>query len=158
APTGALFHKRSLLNLTFNTHLYSNNNLFSANSTHPICIELPLFRRKRMVPIQAKGMLMTIEMMRFHAGKPARTIRLAISVAATILAMTASPKASSQTWTPLAHPQNFLADTALLLTDGTVMIHQYISGSWWKLTPDLSGNYINGSLTSIAAMPPNYGP
>lgn len=31
---------------------------------------------------------------------------------------------SAQTWTPLTHPPTFAASTALLLTDGTVMVQE----------------------------------
>jgi len=46
----------------------------------------------------------------------------------------------------------------LLLTDGTVIAHMSCSGSWWKLTPDSSGSYVNGAWSQIAAMPAGYAP
>ena len=50
--------------------------------------------------------------------------------------------APAQTWTSLTHQPTFTTDTALLLTDGTVMVHQYLSSKWWRLTPDNTGSYI----------------
>jgi hypothetical protein len=40
-----------------------------------------------------------------------------------------------------------------LLTDGTVMAQQSCSGNWYKLTPDITGSYANGTWTPIAALP-----
>jgi len=59
------------------------------------------------------------------------------------------------TWTSLQNQPNFNADTMLLLTDGTVMCHQLNSRNWHKLTPDSSGNYIQGSWSSMAPLPNN---
>jgi hypothetical protein len=51
----------------------------------------------------------------------------------------------------------------LLLTDGTVIVHVSLSGSalfesWYKLTPDINGNYATGSWSQIASLPSGYGP
>jgi hypothetical protein len=75
----------------------------------------------------------------------------------------ASGIASSQepatgTWQKLTHQPTFQTDTALLLTDGTVMMHQYNSGTWWKLTPTTSGSYVNGTWTQLASMQSGYAP
>jgi hypothetical protein len=59
------------------------------------------------------------------------------------------------TWTPLQNQPNFKTDTMLLLTDGTVMCHDYQSRNWHKLTPDSSGNYLNGTWSSMAPLPDN---
>ncbi|HVA02077.1 MAG TPA: hypothetical protein VMV34_10510 [Terriglobia bacterium] len=44
--------------------------------------------------------------------------------------------------------------TAFLLTDGTVMMQEcqfgYGTRRWWKLTPDQSGSYLNGSWSRLA--------
>jgi hypothetical protein len=32
-----------------------------------------------------------------------------------------------------------------LLTDGTVVFLDYFTGAWYKLTPDIFGNYVSGS-------------
>jgi hypothetical protein len=68
-----------------------------------------------------------------------------------------------QTWTSLTHQPGVNVGTTLLLTDGTVMVHQMTSngfgtGGWWKLTPDASGSYINGTWTQLASLPSGYAP
>jgi hypothetical protein len=44
------------------------------------------------------------------------------------------------------------------LTDGTVVVQDYCTSNWYKLTPDKKGNYVNGTWSAIAAMPPGYQP
>jgi|HubBroStandDraft_6_1064221.scaffolds.fasta_scaffold00098_7 hypothetical protein len=75
----------------------------------------------------------------------------------------ASSIASSQepatgTWVKLKNQPTFQTDTALLLTDGTVMMHQYNSGTWWKLTATPEGSYVNGTWTKLASMQTGYAP
>jgi len=65
---------------------------------------------------------------------------------------------SAQTWTPLNHQPNFAASTALLLTDGTVMVHDAGAQNWWKLTADAAGSYINGTWSQLASLPAGYSP
>jgi hypothetical protein len=50
------------------------------------------------------------------------------------------------------------AGSQLLMTDGTVLVQDYCSPNWFRLTPDSTGSYQNGTWTEIAAMPSNYGP
>jgi Kelch motif len=65
---------------------------------------------------------------------------------------------ASAQWTPLANafPSGF-ADTCVLLTDGTVMCHEYNAIRWHRLKPDINGNYQNGSWDvpgfTVADMP-----
>jgi len=66
--------------------------------------------------------------------------------------------AEGQTWTPLANTPSFNANTALLLTDGTVMVQDTESPNWWLLTPDQNGSYVNGTWKVMSSMAPNYGP
>lgn len=80
---------------------------------------------------------------------------LAISLVA-LLAL--SGIANSQKWQPLKNQPTFETDTALLLTDGTVMVHEYGDSNWWRLTPDNKGSYLNGTWSQIASLPSDYGP
>ena len=41
----------------------------------------------------------------------------------------------------------------LLLTDGTIIVHNADAPDWYKLTPDAKGNYVNGVWSKIASMP-----
>ncbi|MFZ1133885.1 MAG: hypothetical protein WAN69_03005 [Candidatus Korobacteraceae bacterium] len=66
--------------------------------------------------------------------------------------------AQGPTWTALTHQPTFSASNPLLLTDGTVIAHQTSSVNWWRLTPDINGNYINGTWSAIAPLPAGYAP
>lgn len=67
--------------------------------------------------------------------------------------------ALAQSWSPLNNPAPFSqAGNALLLTDGTVIVQQYSSASWFRLTPDNTGSYLNGTWSQIADLPPGYAP
>lgn len=46
----------------------------------------------------------------------------------------------------------------MLLTDGTVMVQAVESGNWYRLAPDLSGNYLNGTWTGAASLQSGYTP
>ena len=64
----------------------------------------------------------------------------------------------AQKWQSLKHPPQFQTDTAVLLTDGRAMVHEYNSPNWWALTPDKTGSYINGTWNQLGSMPSNYAP
>jgi hypothetical protein len=69
--------------------------------------------------------------------------------------------ASAQKWQALKHPVNFQAGALALLTDGTVLIHEEQDPNpqnWFKLTPDNTGSYVNGTVKQIAKTSPSYGP
>jgi hypothetical protein len=68
---------------------------------------------------------------------------------------------SAQKWQPLKHPVSFQAGALVLLTDGTVLIHEEQDSSpqkWYKLTPDKTGSYVNGTVKPIASTSSSYGP
>jgi hypothetical protein len=79
---------------------------------------------------------------------------------ADMAADTASP------WTPLVNPPPFgTPGTMLLESNGTVLVHNEPDNNttggttdWWKLTPDSSGSYADGTWTQIASMPAGYSP
>jgi hypothetical protein len=75
-----------------------------------------------------------------------------------LMVLASSGIVSAGTWTKLTNQPTFQTDTALLLTDGTVMVHQYNSGTWWKLTPTEEGSYANGTWTELASMQSGYAP
>jgi hypothetical protein len=50
------------------------------------------------------------------------------------------------------------AGTELLMTDGTIMVQDVCSSSWYSLSPDASGNYANGAWTKKASLPSGYAP
>ncbi len=50
------------------------------------------------------------------------------------------------------------AANPLLLTDGSVIVQDAGCPDWWRLTPDSSGSYANGTWTQIASLPSGYSP
>jgi hypothetical protein len=65
---------------------------------------------------------------------------------------------SAQTLTPLVHQPPGGANLAFQLTDGTVMCQADSSEEWYKLTPDNTGSYVNGTWTQVASLQPGYVP
>jgi len=61
-------------------------------------------------------------------------------------------------WTAVNRAPNSGLGNPLLLTDGTVIVHVGLSETWYKLTPDIHGNYATGSWSQIASLPKGYGP
>jgi Kelch motif len=57
------------------------------------------------------------------------------------------------TWGPLNNQPTFGVGTMLLLTDGTVMAQNSNTPHWWKLAPDISGSYVNGTWSQLADGP-----
>jgi hypothetical protein len=82
-------------------------------------------------------------------------------------AITASPSTASP-WQPLNNQPPFTSTTCnggfpgagnpLLLTDGSVIVQDAGCPDWWRLTPDSSGSYANGTWTQIGSLPPGYAP
>jgi hypothetical protein len=73
---------------------------------------------------------------------------------------------SASPWTSLVNPPPFgTPGTMLLESDGSVLVHNEPdndttggTNAWWKLTPDASGNYVDGTWSQIASMPAAYTP
>jgi len=72
-------------------------------------------------------------------------------------------------WTKLNNAPPVSVGAMLLLTDGRVLVHEEpncggtgCSGmdytAWYILTPDSTGNYVNGTWTQAASLPPDYAP
>jgi hypothetical protein len=62
-------------------------------------------------------------------------------------------------WTQITSvPGSFFPGSMLVGLDGNVYIHEDNTGIWYKLTPDTTGSYVNGSWTRIADMPLGYQP
>ncbi len=77
--------------------------------------------------------------------------------------------ATQSQWTPLTNQlctgnnPCFPAGVTMLLTDGTVIVHEEQDGgeqNWYKLTPDAFGSYVNGTWSQVASIPGalNYAP
>jgi hypothetical protein len=74
------------------------------------------------------------------------------------LGLTGPQEVATLSWQKLTTQPPFNTDVAHLLTDGTVMMHQYNSNKWWRLTPDINGSYLNGTWTQLASMQSDYAP
>ncbi len=76
------------------------------------------------------------------------------------------PADTPSPWTPLENPPPFgTPGTMLLESDGTVLVHDEPdnnttggTAAWYKLTPDASGSYVDGTWSQIASMPAAYTP
>jgi hypothetical protein len=58
----------------------------------------------------------------------------------------------AQTWTPLVNQPSFAGNSMWVMTDGTILVQDSDAADCWKLTPDNTGSYINGSWTQLAPM------
>ncbi|MGA8866609.1 MAG: hypothetical protein WB510_06550 [Candidatus Sulfotelmatobacter sp.] len=78
--------------------------------------------------------------------------------AVALLAFTLSSLALSQTIQRLSHQPPDGAILTFQLTDGTVIAQGGADSDWWKLTPDITGSYVNGTWTKLASLPSGYSP
>jgi hypothetical protein len=69
-----------------------------------------------------------------------------------------SSAALAQTLTPLKHQPPDGVVLSFQLTDGTVLAQGNNYSDWWKLTPDNTGSYVNGTWTQVANLPSGYTP
>ena len=73
-----------------------------------------------------------------------------------------APKGKGGTWTDTTAKLPFTNGPwdPQQLTDGTVLVEDYCTSptQWYKLTPDKTGSYINGTWSKIATMPSGYSP
>ena len=94
---------------------------------------------------------------------------LAIALAIGFGGAVALGTASAQSWQRTTNiPAVEGLGTPILLTDGTVIIHEEEDGNypdgllatlaWYRLTPDANGSYVNGTWSRIADLPTGYGP
>ena len=81
-------------------------------------------------------------------------------IAALSLLFAITQLSNAQHWVPLVNQPNInlALSNPLLLTDGTVIMHEYCGAHWWRLTPDAFGNYVNGTWKRLSAMPAGYAP
>ena len=96
---------------------------------------------------------------------PTRTVQWIVFtlalIAANMAANAQSQCSPAPCWQELTNqiPDGTGAGVSLLLTDGRVMMQSNTSRSeWWVLTPDSSGNYLDGTWAQISSMPTGYAP
>ena len=68
--------------------------------------------------------------------------------------------AGGQKWQAVKQKGGFQSGygVMLLLTDGTVLVQDDETPNWFKLTPDNTGSYINGTWKKVASTESTYGP
>ncbi|MFZ1010281.1 MAG: kelch repeat-containing protein [Candidatus Sulfotelmatobacter sp.] len=64
----------------------------------------------------------------------------------------------SQTLKQLKHQPPDGAILTFQMTDGTVIAQGGNDSDWWKLTPDITGSYVNGTWKQLASLPTGYVP
>jgi hypothetical protein len=79
-------------------------------------------------------------------------------VVLTLLLLAVSGVALAQSLQTLLHQPPNGAFLSFLLTDGTVMFQGNSLSDWWKLTPDNTGSYVNGTWSQLASLPSGYVP
>jgi len=79
---------------------------------------------------------------------------LALSLAMCLV----SASAMAATIKQLTHQPPDGAIITMLMTDGTVLAQGFNERDWWKLTPDNTGSYINGTWKQVASLPSGYSP
>jgi hypothetical protein len=103
-----------------------------------------------------------------HQGRFSATV-VVLSVAAVLLlpgsalARQVVQPTATLGWQELTNAPAFDPGAMLLLTDGTVMVQDLgvsAGGSpdWWRLTPDSTGSYVDGTWSQVASLPPSYPP
>jgi len=78
--------------------------------------------------------------------------------AVTLLLLIVPGVALAQSLQTLLHQPPDGAFLSFLLTDGTVMFQGNGLSDWWKLTPDKTGSYVNGTWSQLASLPSGYVP
>ena len=76
----------------------------------------------------------------------------------TALVLAIASVSLSQTLTQLKHQPPDGAILTFQMTDGTVMAQGGNDSDWWKLTPDITGSYVNGTWKQLASLPAGYVP
>jgi hypothetical protein len=93
-----------------------------------------------------------------------RKLLLSIVAIVGLSVVSVSPVLAGGTWTDVATTGLPAAATKtglcnpLLLTDGTVLVQGCVSNAWYKLTPDIHGNYSSGTWSVTGSLPSNYKP
>ena len=92
--------------------------------------------------------------------RPTRLFAAGLALSALLIF---SALAGAQTWTTLTNAPPAALGTALLLTDGTVMVQGmatsgFATRNWYRLTPSTTGSYVSGTWTTLASTPSTYSP
>ncbi len=86
------------------------------------------------------------------------TLSKKLCFAVTVLLFSLPGVSLAQKLTQLKNPAPNGAFMEYQLTDGTVMVQGGTCSDWWRLTPDQSGSYVNGTWKQAASLPSGYAP
>jgi hypothetical protein len=75
-----------------------------------------------------------------------------------LAALTLSGISTAQTLKSLTHQPPGGAGIGFVLTDGTVLYQGNSLSAWYKLTPDNTGSYLNGTWKKVGSLPAGYVP
>jgi hypothetical protein len=85
-------------------------------------------------------------------------MKLNFALAVMMLTAAIPLSAGAQSLTNLKNQPPDGSYVTMLLTDGTVLSQGGNMNDWWKLTPDNTGSYVNGTWTQLATLPAGYAP
>ncbi len=124
-------------------------------------------RRKVVVALAALAAFGLADAQTFPRLKPIPPRGSRATVAAASLALSTNSSPASP-WQALNNQPPFTTNSCnggapgaanpLLLTDGSVIVQDAGCPDWWRLTPDSTGSYVNGTWTQIASLPAGYSP
>ncbi len=85
-------------------------------------------------------------------------LRRSLAAFAALLFVLAPHFAAAQKVVQLKNQPPAGALVEFLLTDGTVLVQSYNENTWYRLTPDNTGSYVNGTWKQAASLPSGYVP
>lgn len=75
-----------------------------------------------------------------------------LSLASVVLLFAVSGISAAQSLQTLTNQPPDSCLLAFLMTDGTVLCQGGLQSDWWKLTPDITGSYVNGTWTQASSL------
>jgi hypothetical protein len=87
-------------------------------------------------------------------------MRVILRVHLFMLFTLATTLVSAQSWQNVTAPlpKRVSPSAPILLSDGSVLVHNACGPDWYKLTPDATGSYVNGTWSAISLLPSGYSP
>lgn len=87
-------------------------------------------------------------------------MRVSFRVIIIVSAMLGGTLLCAQSWQNVTAPLPKKVSTSapILMSDGSVLVHNACGPDWYKLTPDSSGSYVNGTWSTISLLPSGYSP
>jgi hypothetical protein len=96
---------------------------------------------------------MSVATARYYEGHPELRAALLARLEAPTQAAPRFETTAGGTWTKVTKSGSDGLSSPVLLTDGTVLAQSVNGPQWYKLTPDINGNYATGTWTEVASLP-----